>query len=98
MNYRNKNALQHAKGQKCQHCATNDGTTVSAHMNGSLSGRGIGMKAHDFLVAFLCAQCHYRYDYKVADESGSLYISELDFLRAMVKTQVVLYGAGKLFK
>lgn len=60
--FRCKKILQMAKGENCTHCGKNDGTTVAAHMNGTRSGRGIGTKANDYLVAYLCSECHYNYD------------------------------------
>ena len=50
-----------ARGQGCVRCGTNDGTIVTAHMNGPLAaalGRGMGMKPDDVFGAHLCHRCH----------------------------------------
>lgn len=49
--------LKDAKGQVCQLCGADDGTVVNAHCN-DMEFRGIGMKAPDFLTAWLCNDCH----------------------------------------
>jgi len=36
----------------------NDGTVVAAHSNQLRDGKGMGLKAHDFCVAYLCHDCH----------------------------------------
>lgn len=46
----------------CQHCSIDDGTTVAAHSNQLLDGKGKGIKAHDYRVAALCFRCHSRLD------------------------------------
>lgn len=55
---RDRNLLNAARGQPCQWCGRNDRTIVAAHYNGSAGGKGMGMKASDHLVAWLCAVCH----------------------------------------
>jgi len=85
--FRCKKILQLAKGQACTHCGVNDGTTVAAHMDGLKSGRGIGMKAHDYLVAYLCNVCHQDYDNSWNDFSG--HGKEFAFYRAMIKTMAI---------
>ncbi|MGL4336107.1 MAG: hypothetical protein ACRCST_04370 [Turicibacter sp.] len=39
-----------------------DGSVVAAHSNQLRDGKGRGLKAHDYRIAFLCQQCHYRVD------------------------------------
>lgn len=39
-------------------CNHNPETTVWAHMNGAIAGKGIGMKGHDLLGMFACSGCH----------------------------------------
>lgn len=61
--YRNKKILQAAKDcPVCMMCGKpNDGTVVGAHLSGMRShefGKGIGQKASDSVVAYLCYQCH----------------------------------------
>lgn len=40
----------------------NDGTIVAAHSNQLRDGKGKGIKAHDFRIAYLCYGCHYEID------------------------------------
>ena len=60
--YRNKKILQSAKGQKCTirspWCNGDQSTTVAAHSNMQLHGKGKGLKAHDCFVAYACSECH----------------------------------------
>ena len=43
----------------CMDCGkANDGTVVAAHSNQSRDGKGAGIKADDFRVAFICMSCH----------------------------------------
>jgi hypothetical protein len=39
------------------------GTTVSAHANFVEYGKGRGIKAPDYFVAWLCYACHYNLDH-----------------------------------
>lgn len=59
--YRNPALLSLA--QKAPHCMgcdrRNDGTVVSAHSN---QGKGMGIKASDATLMFLCRPCHSEYD------------------------------------
>ncbi len=58
MNYRNKKILQLALEAPCQSCNGMDGTIVAAHSNQQRDGKGMGIKAHDYRVAYLCHKCH----------------------------------------
>ena len=65
MTYRNRDYLALARGKPCVSCGAQDGTVVAAHYCGTGAGslgKGMGQKAHDFCVAFLCAECHQMYD------------------------------------
>lgn len=42
--------------------AYNDGSVVAAHSNQLRDGKGKGIKAHDYRIAFLCHPCHYSLD------------------------------------
>jgi len=86
ISYRNPKILKFAKGQPCQHCGVEDGTTVAAHQNGLESGRGSGMKGDDFRVSYLCYKCHGDYDSKRGDFAKDT-DREINFYRAMMKTQ-----------
>ena len=64
MIYRNKKLLDFAKFSPCCFACErfNDGTVVAAHSNQLRDGKGKGIKAHDFRVAYLCNQCHIEID------------------------------------
>lgn len=62
-NYRNRRLLDAAKGQDCQMCGRNDGSTVAAHSNQLEHGRGHAYKSHDFFAAWLCSTCHHEIDH-----------------------------------
>lgn len=57
MTYRNAKLLKAANGRPCVLCS-GVGTTVAAHSNALEHGRGMGHKAPDFMVAYLCQSCH----------------------------------------
>lgn len=40
----------------------NSGDVVAAHSNQLLDGKGKGIKAHDYRIAYLCAKCHFEID------------------------------------
>lgn len=58
MNYRNKKLLGLARDQACVMCGSQDGTVVSAHSNLPEHGKGVGLKADDSMIAWLCHRCH----------------------------------------
>lgn len=62
--YRNTKLLELAKdAEYCYGCGNpNDGTIVAAHSNQLRDGKGKGIKAHDYRIAFLCHKCHYELD------------------------------------
>lgn len=43
-------------------CTFDRATTVWAHANGSAAGKGMWMKAQDYLGAYACGACHDVYD------------------------------------
>lgn len=57
--YRNKKLLELAKGRACIECGRQDETVVAAHSN---EGKGMGIKAPDHTIMFLCHRCHIEYD------------------------------------
>lgn len=90
--YRNRKILDAAKGQPCMRCGKEDGTTVAAHSNYQEDGKGMGKKADDLFVAFLCADCH-----RWMDEGRATYDAKReDFHRAMKKTLRLLLDMGVL--
>lgn len=62
MIYRNKKLLDLAK--ECPTCMLcgNFRPVVAAHSNQLCDGKGRGIKAHDFRIAYLCSECHYEID------------------------------------
>ena len=62
MTYRNTAVLQEARHHRCQLCGSRDGTTVAAHANSVKLGKGMGHKAPDAYVAYLCHSCHHEVD------------------------------------
>lgn len=60
MSYRNKCLLEAARYvPQCMSCGRqNDGTVVAAHSNQQRDGKGMGNKAHDYRVAYMCHRCH----------------------------------------
>ena len=88
--YRNKQLLALAKGQSCVECGTNDGTIVAAHSN---TGKGMGIKASDATLMFLCYACHFEYDQGKMMTKGE----RLDFqFRNNAKTLRLLLEQGYL--
>lgn len=84
--------LDFARHYPCAHCNAKDGTTVAAHCNELALGRGHSHKTPDYLVAYLCQQCH---DY-VDGRSGALTIAEKRTMwnRAYVVTMSWLFKDG----
>lgn len=64
MTFRNPKLLKYAKdAPKCFCCDTpNDGTVVACHSNKIADGKGMGIKASDAAIAFMCHACHRDYD------------------------------------
>jgi len=86
--YRNKKILDFAKGEPCQLCGRNDGTTVAAHSDLIEDGKGVGIKASDHCIAYLCSGCHLAYDRHE--------ISQEEFHRAMKRTWKIILDNGIL--
>jgi len=90
---RSQKLTKAANGESCTWpgCSRNDGTTVAAHSNMSLHGRGSSLRAHDCFIAFLCGPHHYEYDYgKNMDRMEK----EWHFMRAMSLTWLRLIDKG----
>ena len=59
--YRSKKLLEAANGcPYCLYCGAYNvgGNIVAAHSNQLRDGKGRGIKAHDFRIAYLCPDCH----------------------------------------
>lgn len=64
MMYRSTKLLALAKEAPCCFgCGRhNDGSVVAAHSNQQKDGKGMGIKAHDYRIAFLGQCCHVEID------------------------------------
>ena len=94
--YRNKKILRSAKGQPCTvrsvWCNGDPATTVAAHSNQSIHGKGKGIKAHDCYVAYACSGCH-----RWLDESAASRAEKVEaFNAAMHRTWLLLLQNGVL--
>ena len=83
--------LKLARDQECVMCGVRDGTTVCAHSNMGEHGKGMSMKAHDGMTAWLCISCHYAYDQggKMTKEERELFIKT-----AICRTVMQLWDQG----
>ena len=92
---RSRKILRHARGQNCtlrlDGCQNDRDTVVFAHINSGSAGKGMGIKAHDFLGVFACHHCHAALD----AQRGRSALSG-DVLRALCETLVVLVLDGLL--
>lgn len=72
-------------------CRGGTETTVWAHSNRYLDGKGRGIKAHDHNGAYACYWCHAVYDRQLSRPTGlSLELVEAEFTRAMGSSQQLL--------
>lgn len=62
--FRSPKLLQIARDvPRCMGCSrTNIGNVVAAHSNQLRDGKGRGLKAADYRIAFLCDECHHELD------------------------------------
>lgn len=89
-----------ARGEQCQVrlpfvCNGNPETVVLAHSNGSAAGKGIGMKAPDYLGAYACSACHDVVDGRRRCELSRTEI-KLAFAEGVFRTQRILEAKGLL--
>lgn len=68
----------------------NHGQVVGAHSNRQKDGKGMGLKAHD-LVAYLCENCHDRYDGRTTPG-----MSHEEWLEALYASVIWLLSEGYL--
>lgn len=91
MTYRNRKLLEAARDRPCVLCSS-VGTTVAAHSNALEHGRGIGHKAPDYMVAYLCVLCH---DIVDGRSGGLSKEAKRDmWLRAWTKTVAIWFNEG----
>ncbi|MEL5887598.1 nuclease domain-containing protein, partial [Listeria monocytogenes] len=62
--YRNPALLALAEGENCllrvpKYCQGGTDSTVACHSNRLRDGKGKGIKAHDWAIAFGCSGCHW---------------------------------------
>lgn len=94
--YRNRALLALAKGQPCLlrvpgFCVGGTKSTVSCHANFAKYGKGAGIKAHDWAIAFGCYGCH-----QYIDQSGAPYDQKLGYFEAgLVRTRQAIIELGK---
>jgi hypothetical protein len=91
MSYRNKKLLRAAKDQPCVLCGS-VGTTIAAHANWQEFGKGLGCKAHDWAVAWLCQICHDTID----GRRGAMQRQEAyeRWITAWIRTMTKLFELG----
>lgn len=96
--YESKKLTNSARGRTCQNCGNQNETTVSAHANWSEYGKGRGLKAHDWAIAWLCHDCHMWCDNPCLDldPSGLYYQDQAQNMwqSAHVKTLTILFNEG----
>jgi hypothetical protein len=96
MTFRSRALLNLA--QDVPHCMScgryNDGTVVAAHCNEQVAGKGMGIKASDSAVAFVCGRCHDEIDNRTGKESRE-YVQSM-WRRAFYKTLDWMWSSGKV--
>ncbi len=94
-NYRSKKLLDAARhAPVCMACGkANHGDVVAAHSNQLRDGKGKGIKAHDYRIAYLCHTCHAE-----IDQGSRLSREERIALweEAHRKTIAWLFGTGRV--
>lgn len=90
-----------AKGEHCQIrlpqiCNGNPETTVLAHANGSAAGKGMGMKAPDYLAAYSCSSCHDVVDRRRPVQMMTRDEVEVAFWEGVARTLRILEEKGLL--
>ena len=87
--------LDMARHYPCAWCNRQDGTTVAAHCNELALGRGFAHKTPDYLVAYLCHDCHDHVD----GRRGGLPLNEKRAMwnRAYVQTVAWWFRDGVVF-
>lgn len=88
-----------ARGEECLIripgiCLYTTETVVWCHANGSAAGKGIGMKAHDLLGAYGCANCHDAYDRRNYLDVFSHDLVELMFWQGHARSLLRLIEKG----
>ena len=84
-NYRNRALLDCAHAIKgCLNCgAYVEHGCDPAHSNQQAHGKGVGIKAHDFMFAALCNQCHKWLDSGMSPDPTGRYMGDREDKQAM---------------
>lgn len=93
-NFRSPKLLRYAREiPNCTGCgAHNRGQVVAAHADWQEYGKGTGIKAHDFAIAYLCDTCHAY----LHGKDGTKADKKEFFRMADIRTREWLFNAGKL--
>jgi len=96
-NYRNEKITRFAKHRMCTIqipgiCNGNAATSVWAHSNQGIHGKGKGIKAHDFYGAIACSDCHDAVDGRRNDLTSEDRIGYLNL--GMARTLPMLFKEG----
>lgn len=94
--YRNQALLDLAKGEECllrvpRYCQGGTETTVACHSNRTRDGKGKGIKAHDWAIAFGCVACHFFIDQSTAPREMKLSY----FIPGLRLTRLRIIALGK---
>ncbi|WP_171963143.1 nuclease domain-containing protein [Bordetella trematum] len=98
--YRNRALLDLAQGQACTllvpgwclgHSKSARDTTVACHSNLAKHGKGAGIKAHDWAIAFGCYGCHFYIDQSGAPAEDKVRYFEL----GLAQTRQAVMAMGK---
>lgn len=94
--YRNQALLDLAKGEECllrvpRYCQGGTETTVACHSNRTRDGKGKGIKAHDWAIAFGCVGCHFFIDQSTAPREMKLSY----FIPGLRLTRLRIIALGK---
>lgn len=94
--YRNQALLDLAEGEECllrvpRYCQGGTETTVACHSNRTRDGKGKGIKAHDWAIAFGCAACHFFIDQSTAPREMKLSY----FIPGLRLTRLRIIALGK---
>ena len=99
-NYVRSNKLRNsARGQECTMriptvCTGDPATTVWAHSNLGIHGKGKGIKATDVMGAYMCFACHAAYDGRIKCIHIEPETMDLMFYQAMALSLLKLIDQG----
>jgi len=96
---RSKKLRDSARGQECTMripavCTGDPATTVWAHSNLGIHGKGKGIKATDVMGAYMCFACHAAYDGRIKTIAIEPADMDLMFYQAMSESWLELIDMG----